>query len=855
MTTPMFEQYHELKSGHPDAILFFRMGDFYECFFEDAETVARELGLTLTARNKSNPNPVPMAGVPHHAAAGYIQRLIDKGYRVAIGEQTEDPAQAKGLVRREVVRVVTPGVVLDPTSLESKQPNYIVGVSGGDEYGIAFVDLSTGDFRLTSAASVEEVVGELHRLEPREAVLEANVSQEETILLALKRYGAVISPVEEEAWGQGEALRELTGVLQVSDLSGFGIDHDHSGVRAAGALIRYARDATGTDIRNIHAIHCYLTSGFLVIDDTTRRNLELTKTLINNSRRGSLIHLLDRGATPMGSRLLREWLSFPLMTPRAIVERQVAVEALYEQHHERAELRGALKTVTDMERGCARVVQKSANARDLSALRYSLLAIPLVVQTGARLDALESHLPRDIADDVAGDLDKWLVNDPPVGLTEGGLIRRGVHEELDEVLSLSLEGVGVIAALEAREREASGINSLKIKRNKVFGYFIEVTRAHLHRVPERYLRKQTLSNVERFITPELKELEEKVLGADERRKELEYELFVELRERVAEQTERILILARQLATIDALCSLAEVAMRYRWTRPRVTQTRGIEISGGRHPVVEALMEEERFVPNDMSLDAEERQLIVLTGPNMSGKSTVMRQVALIVLLAQMGSFVPASKATIGICDRIFTRVGATDDLTRGQSTFMVEMSETASILHNATKDSLVILDEIGRGTSTYDGLAIAWAVAEDIVDRIGCRTLFATHYHELCELAESRPGVFNQSVAVSEWGDTIIFLRRLKEGGASRSYGIQCARLAGLPVNVIERAKKLLTRFEKHAPKNERHQLSLFGQAGAPLDEEVEEAPPVDPLREALGATNPDQMSPREALDALYVLR
>ncbi len=850
----MFDQYRELKRANPNSILFFRMGDFYEMFYEDAVVASRELDLTLTARNKQAPDPVPMAGIPHHASASYIERLVAKGHRVAIAEQVEDPRKAKGLVKREVVRVVSPGVVLDPTTLESQRPNYLVGICRDDRgWGVAFLDASTGDFRLTDVEDVATVIAELHRLEPREALLEAGIDSK-----ALDRTlrGIVRSDVEEEAWLRREALRELTETLGVHSLAGFGVADDAIAVRAAGVLLRYARDQLGGPLRNVHELRPYQVAGFMVLDDTTRRNLELTNTLIGGRRKGSLLSLIDRTATSMGSRLMRDWLVFPLLDPVAIRARSGGVEALVAESPVREDLRLVLREVADIERIGARIVQQTAHARDLAALSRSLQAAPKVAALAARIPAVAAHLPSDLCADIALDLSTWLIDEPPLSLTEGGLLKQGAHAELDELVEISLHGVGIIGRLEDRERAETGISSLKIRRNKVFGYYIEVTRAHIHKVPEHYLRKQTLSNCERYITPELKELEEKVLGADERRKGLEYSLFTELRARVADHSARLISLARRLAGLDALSALAEVAVKYRWCRPEVEDSLCLNIEQGRHPVVEQNLEEERFVPNDLALDTTERQLIILTGPNMSGKSTIMRQAALIALLAQMGSFVPAQSASIGICDRIFTRVGAADDLVRGQSTFMVEMAETAAILHKATSRSLVILDEIGRGTSTYDGLSIAWAVAEDLVDRIGCRTLFATHYHELCDLVETRTGVVNQSVAVSEYGEEIIFLRKLKEGGASRSYGIQCARIAGIPQHVIQRATRLLTRFEKHAPRNEREQLSLFGAVGAPTAAELEPEVPVrDPVRDAIAALDPDSLTPRQALDKLYELR
>ena len=851
----MFRQYRELKAQQPAALLFFRMGDFYEMFWDDAVVAARELELTLTSRNKADDQPIPMAGVPHHAAEGYIQRLLEAGHRVAIADQVEDPALATGLVRREIVRVVTPGVVLDPTALEAARANWLAAVHRRkDAWGLGLLDLSTGDLRVTTPTDDASLRAELERTEPRE-VLCSEAADHPELREVLRRLGAVVSDVDPDLWRPSEAVAEVRETLGVASLEGFGVRESDASVHAAGALLRYARDTSGGAVRNVHTLREYRTDGYMVLDETTRRNLELFKTLLDGRRKGSLIGLLDRTGTAMGARLLREWLSFPLLDLEAIRQRQLAVQHLAGDGDLREVLRRLLQAVADLERIGARVAQGTAHARDLAALRRSLQAVPQV--SDVLPHALAGWRPADLLDDVRADLEAWLADDPPISLTDGGLIRGGAHDELDELTHLSLEGMSVIGTLEIREREATGISSLKVKRNKVFGYFIEITRANLHRVPEHYLRKQTLTNAERYITVELKELEERVLGADERRKELEYTLFTELRERVAAASPRLQGLARALARLDVLADLAEVAVRQRWVRPEVDGSLSLELCEARHPVVEALLEGARFVANDVVLDLEQgRQLVVLTGPNMAGKSTIIRQVALAVLLAQIGSFVPAASARIGLADRIFTRVGAADHLTRGQSTFMVEMSETATILHHATARSLVILDEIGRGTSTYDGLAIAWAVAEDLAVRVGCRTMFATHYHELCELADEHHGVMNQSIAVLERGEDIVFLRQLREGGASRSYGIQCARLAGLPRPVVEQARGLLTRFEKHAPRGPREQLSLFGWlGGAPPADDLEAEPKPDPLREALDAVDPDTLTPRQALDVLYRLK
>ncbi len=854
----MFDQFMALKRQNPDAILFYRMGDFYETFFEDAVITARVLELTLTSRNKNDPDPVPMAGVPHHAAAGYIQRMVDAGYRIAIADQVEDPATAKGLVRREVVRVVTPGVVLDPSSLAAREPSWLVGVVATSKgFGLAALEVSTGDLRLTSVDDLAALLGELHRLEPKEALLGPKLAPDDdaAIRATLERHRTLVSEVEAGAWEPSEARRELETLLGVADLAGFGVRRDEAGVRAAGAVVRYARQRLVDRLGNVQRIRTWRPGSFLVIDDATRRNLEIVRSMRDGGRSGSLLGLLDKARSAMGSRLLREWLSFPLLDLRAIGARQEAIAALLERPDVRETVARALSKVSDVERITARVAQQSAHARDLLGLKRTLESLPEIVAALADVPSVGALIPGDRAQDVLDDLTTWLAEDPPLALTEGGLIRAGAHAELDELSMLAAEGLGVIRKVEEREREATGITSLKIRHTSVFGYYIEITRSHLHRVPDRFIRKQTLANAERYFTLELKELEEKVLGADERRKKLEQALFIQLRERVALAIGRLQGIARALAAVDVLVALADVAESSRWCRPTVVDEPVLTLRGSRHPVVEASLDEERFVPNDVSLDAATRRMIVLTGPNMAGKSTVLRQVALITLLAQIGSYVPADSATVGVADRIFTRVGASDDLSRGQSTFMVEMAETAAILHGATARSVVILDEIGRGTSTYDGLSIAWAVAEDLVDRVGCRAMFATHYHELCELADTRPIVVNQSIAVSEWGEKILFLRQLVEGGASRSYGIQCARLAGVPRPVIRRAQSLLAHFEKHAPRNEHAQLSLFGMApvaGATVV--VEEAAP-DALRDALHDLNPDALSPREAHDLLYRLK
>ncbi len=856
MSTPMLDQFHALKAENPEAILFYRMGDFYETFFEDAVIAARVLELTLTSRNKNDPDPVPMAGVPYHAAGSYVQRMVEAGYCVAIAEQMEDPALAKGLVRRAVVRVVTPGLGWDPTTLDARTSSWVAGlVRKGTQYGIALLDASTGDLRLCTVGTSEVAQAELLRHEPKEVLLGPGVDAAvaEAVRAWARRTGALESQAEVGSWDPAEARRALERQLGVSDLAGFGVQRDEAGVAAAGAVLRYARRRLGNRLENVHVLRVWRPGHTLGLDDATRLNLELVRPVRGEGKSRTLLGVLDRTATAMGGRLLREWLLAPLLDPAGIQFRQDAIEGLVDRSDVRQSAAVGLRHVADIERLVARVTQGTAGPRDLAMLRRSLDALPELRATLAPLPGVARLLPADLAADTLNDLKTWLVDDPPVTIGEGGLVRPGANAELDELVSLATEGKGLMAALEARERDATGITSLRVRHHQVFGYFLEVTRAHLHRVPRAWIRKQTLSNAERFFTPELKELEEKVTGADVRRVELEIELFGALRERVAHASPKLTQLARAVAAIDVFVALAAVADEGRWCRPRIVDEPILEVVGGRHPVVEAALDERQFVPNDVSL-REDRRLIVLTGPNMAGKSTILRQTALHVVLAQMGSFVPAERATLGVFDRVFCRVGASDDLAQGQSTFMVEMAETASILHHATQRSLVVLDEIGRGTATYDGLAIAWSVAEDLLDRVGAKTLFATHYHELCALAEERAGVVNQRVAVSVSGDTILFLRQLQDGGASRSYGIQCARLAGLPTQVVRRAAQLLERFEAHAPRNDRNQLSLFGAAPLP-GPAADPEPAVDLLREALDGIDPDALTPREALEALYRLR
>ena len=849
--TPMMRQYMELKDQVPDALLFYRMGDFYELFFDDAKTAAGALELTLTSRNPKETNPIPMCGVPHHAADGYLRRLVDDGHKVAIAEQVAEsvPNTKKKLMKRELVRVVSPGVPWDSDQIESREACYLCGISGEGPWGLAFFDVSTGEIRVTEVSTIDLAAREIQRLEPREAIVPADLGRVQQIKDALLR----VSTTEvDEAWFDEEAGHQgLADLLGTHDLDGFGAASLGPAIGAANAVVTYVRETARVPLAHVTRLHPYSVKGHMVVDQTTRVNLEVFRPLRGRARKGTLVHLLDRTCTPMGGRCLRDWLSHPLVDPKAIAARQDAVDSLLSGRI-RMPVRESLQDVADVERLGTKASQGVANARDLRALGSSLNALPNLVHSLHALEPFGRQLPADLLDDLSADIDRWLIDQPPHSITDGGLIRKGAHALLDELIELSTEGKTAIARIEAREREATGISSLKIRHNKVFGYFLEVTQANLDKVPSDWHRKQTLSNAERYITPELKEFEEKVLGADEKRKALEYELFRELRDRVASNIDRLQSIAKWIARVDALASFADLAADKRYVRPKVDDGYRIDIRGSRHPVVESMGMEEPFVPNDIELD-EQRRLMILTGPNMAGKSTVMRQVALSVLMAQIGCFVPADFAHIGICDRLFVRVGASDDLAHGRSTFMVEMSETALILNQATEHSLVLLDEIGRGTSTLDGLSIAWAVAEGMHDRIRARTIFATHYHELVELADERASAFNMHVGVREWGDRVVFLRTLRSGGASKSYGIQCARLAGMPAAIVNRAKDLLATLEHERREQKGPQMSLFAGQGSSSATVVDGAH--DELREALNALDVDDLTPREALDALYRLK
>lgn len=868
--TPMMQQYLDVKREYQDCILFFRLGDFYEMFMEDAEVASKVLEITLTGRGTTQ-DRIPMCGVPYHSAQSYIAKLIEQGFKVAICEQVEDPKVTKGIVRREVVRIITPGTILDNNVLKDKQNHYIVSITKEIKgFGLAYADLSTGEFALTQfeeKAEISKVLDEVVRLAPAECLVnEALLEDEACRQLEVVIKGA-LTHYHKWAFGAEQARKTLTGHFGTGNLSGFGCDAYPIGVAAAGALLDYLIETQKTGLSHINKLTPYETHQFMLLDMSTRRNLELTKTLREGEKKGSLLWVLDHTVTAMGGRLLKQWLEQPLVQVQAIRQRLDAVEELVNDGLTRGRLKNVLQEVYDLERLLGRIALGTANGRDLVSLKSSFKELPIlhaaleVCRTGV---LQEIHGELDLLTDIYALIDEAIVDEPPFSVREGGLIKAAYHEEVATLRKLTTEGKDWIARLEAEEKQRTGIKSLKVGFNKVFGYYIEVTKSNLESVPEDYIRKQTLANAERFITSQLKEYESMVLGAEDRITQLEYQIFVEVRNQVNSAGVRIQKTAGLLAQLDALVSLAETALHQNYVKPEVHENSSIDITEGRHPVVEKMHQVEWFVPNDTFLDGENHRLMMITGPNMAGKSTYMRQVALITLMAQVGSFVPAEQATIGVVDRIFTRVGASDDLATGQSTFMVEMNEVANILNNATAQSLILLDEIGRGTATFDGLSIAWAVAEYIHDanRIGAKTLFATHYHELTELAEMLPGVNNYTVAIKEQGDNITFLRKIVPGGTDRSYGIQVAKLAGLPQVVINRAKHILQSLEKqelvgqgqrlaslHVGEEqlqredlEVQQMSLFGQEKHPVLEEIE-------------GTDLMNLTPLEAINLLHKLQ
>ncbi len=803
--TPMMQQYLAIKAQYEDFILFYRMGDFYEMFLEDAKTASRELEITLTARNKKEDNAVPMCGVPVKAAEGYISRLIDKGYKVAICEQTENAAKAKGLVKRDVVRVVTPGMVINEALLDEKTHNFVLGVSRHKEiFGLSCLDLSTGTFRVAETGRPDAIIEEARKIAPNEIILPETARNDEGFSLFLDAFSDIsISFLPDRVFSLHEARRRLLEQFNTRSLEGFGCENLNAGICAAGALVFYVEDAQKQTIRHLTGLETYVLDQYLLIDAVSFQNLELFRNLKTGARAGTLLGVMDATVTAMGGRLLKKWLRYPLVDMAEINARLDAVEEAKNRTGERKTLRQRFKSVADMERLAGRISMGYANARDLLALKDSIQMLPAISRALADFQTalFQWEISRDAALVQLADLiESAIIDAPPPTVNEGGMIRKGYSRELDELIKIASDGKGWLAELEAKERDTTGITSLKVRYNKVFGYYIEVSKSYINAVPAHYVRKQTLVNAERYITDDLKKFETRVLGAEERRAALEYELFCEIRSRVVENTPAIMETAGFVAVLDCLLGYAEIADLNNYVRPEMNIEGVIHIEDGRHPVVEKLLAGERYVPNTIHMDNRESQVLIITGPNMAGKSTVLRQVALIVLMAQAGAFVPASYAGISVTDRIFTRVGALDNLSQGQSTFMVEMEETANILNNSSPDSLVVMDEIGRGTSTFDGLSIAWAVAEYLHDLrgAGVKTLFATHYHELTELVNVRPRVKNFNIAVKEWNDEIIFLHKLLEGGTNRSYGIQVARLAGIPEKIIKRAKKVLANIEKY---------------------------------------------------------
>lgn len=868
----MMHQYLATKEQYKDAILFFRLGDFYEMFFKDAEIASRELEITLTGRDGGGEKKIPMCGIPYHAANGYIARLIEKGYKVAICEQVEDPKSCKGIVRREVVRVVSPGTLMDTQVLEEKNNNFLVAlVEDREGFGLATVDISTGEFfatQILGKKSSNKVIEEFTRLQPVECLLPPDFSQNK--LKEIISLQCMISEHRKLAFEACEAYQTLTKHLKTINLVGFGCKDLPLATRAAGGLLNYLQETQKVSLGHINKLITYSTGEYMLLDPSTRRNLEICRNMREGTKKGSMFWVLDKTVTSMGGRRLQQWLEQPLLNAEEICQRLDAVEEFKNNVFLREDLKEELDHIYDLERLLARVVYGNANGRDLIALRDSIKVLPKVSEVcqGAKSIKIRILIDNlDLLEDITLLIGSSIENFPPVSVREGGIIKIGYHQEVDKLRRAQHEGKDWIRKLEAKERERTGIKSLKVGFNKVFGYYIEITKSNLSLVPDDYQRKQTLANGERYITPELKEYESLILGAEEKLIDLEYQIFTDIREKISNKIERIQKTAKILADLDVLSSLAEVAIQYNYTKPQIDSNNIIDIKEGRHLVIEKVLKNSFFVPNDSYLDNEDNQILLITGPNMAGKSTYMRQVASIVLLAQIGSFVPAKEAHIGIVDRIFTRIGAADDIITGQSTFMVEMQEVANILHNATQKSLIILDEVGRGTSTFDGLSIAWAVTEYIHNQkhLKSKTLFATHYHELTQLEESLSGVKNYSVAVKEDKEGIVFLRKIIPGKVDRSYGIHVAKLAGLPEKVLNRASEILTALEKDDEgKNtefEKKTIPFEHKIGRKNPKELKSANQI-PLFPSDGTKLLDElrgldiisMTPLEAMNKLYKL-
>ena len=861
--TPMMQQYRSIKKEYSDSILFFRMGDFYEMFNDDAKTASSILQIALTARNKKT-NPVPMCGIPHHSANLYITKLLKAGKKVAICEQTEDPKQAKGLVKREVIRVITPGTVLDDNVLDPKKDQFLASIYFCKNLiGLAALDVSTGVFKATQidgANSLSLLADELKKLDPKEIIIPNSMIEEPHPWLPASE--AFLHAGEDWTFSFSEAYRNLTEHFKTQSLEGFGCENMKAAISSAGALIHYLQETQKSAMEHITALTPFPIHDYMAVDQSTLASLELVQSS-EGSRKNSLLDLLDISQTAMGARRIREWILKPLIDAEKIRERLNVVANFKNNPTERKKLRDLLKNIFDLERLLGRITLSACNARDVISLKTSLKVFPDIQNELKRFSSssISSFLEEwDNLDDIYSLIDQNITDDPPLSLKEGNLIKSGCNEELDRLKNIIRQGKSWIASLETEEKEKTGIPVLKVGFNKIYGYYIEITKKHSDRIPAEYIRKQSLVNAERFISPKLKEYEEEITGAEEKIFAIEQKLFEEVRSSISLVGSRIQNMARIISEVDTLSSFAEIAHRYNYCQPEFTNERSLIIENGRHPLIEQIDPTVRFISNDTFLDSVEQQIMIITGPNMAGKSTYLRQVALITLMAQIGSFVPADQARLGVTDRIFSRVGAQDHLLKGQSTFMVEMNETANILNNATADSLVILDEIGRGTSTFDGISIAWAIVEFLhkADQGGGpKTLFATHYHELTDLSRVLPGVKNFNVQIKEWNDEIVFLRKIVPGGTDKSYGIQVARLAGLPKIVLDRAQEVLFNLEQSefdeigVPKishsdNQRNkhssgQLALFPD-------------PENPLIQKLKAIDPDDLSPREALDVIFQL-
>ena len=872
--SPMMAHYLETKKEYPECILLYRLGDFYEMFFEDAVTVSRELEITLTGKECGLEERAPMCGVPHHAIETYLNRLVQKGFKVAIAEQMEDPKQTKGLVKREVIRVVTPGTITSAQALDETRNNYLMGIVYlGETYGVAVADISTGDFLVTQVGSERELTDEINKFTPSEIICnEAFYVSGVNVEEIKSRYHTVVSSLDHHFFSDEACRKILKEHYKVGTLTGLGLEDYDTGVIAAGAVMEYMYETQKNSLSHITTITPYSTGQYMIIDTSTRRNLELLETLREKQKRGSLLWVLDKTKTAMGARMLRTYIEQPLIQKSEIIKRQDAIEELNMNYISREEICEYLNPIYDLERIIGRISYKTANPRDLISFKNSLEMLPYIKNilkefTSDLMKELEEKL--DSLEDLKDYIDRAILDDPPITIREGGIIKEGFHEEADKLRSAKTEGKSWLAQLEAREKDKTGIKNLKVKFNKVFGYYFEVTNSFKELVPEYFVRKQTLANAERYTTDELKELEDIIMGAEDKLFSLEYQLFNEVRDGVAREVLRIQQTARVIAGIDVLASLSSVATKNNYVKPEINEKGMIDIKNGRHPVVEKMLRDDLFVSNDTYLDNTKNRLSIITGPNMAGKSTYMRQTALIVLMAQIGCFVPADNASIGICDRIFTRVGASDDLASGQSTFMVEMTEVANILRNATKNSLIVLDEIGRGTSTFDGLSIAWAVVEHISSQklLGAKTLFATHYHELTELEGTISGVNNYCIAVKEQGDDIVFLRKIVRGGADKSYGIQVAKLAGVPESVIVRAKQLLLELSDaditaKAKEIAEGNSSMGQHKSVPRPDEVDllqmslfDTVKDDDIIKELGDLELGNMTPIDALNTLYRLQ